>query len=122
MAIDGNPATTWHTLWDEPKPDFPHELVIELSDARALRGLNCLPRQDGNPNGWIKEYAVFVSSDGQTWGEPVAKGVFARDARLKDVWFVSPVSARFVKLVALSGHANGPWASVAEIELLPAGN
>ena len=58
--------------------------------------------------------------DGKTWDEPVAKGVFARDAKLKRVKFAAPVTAKFVKLVAESGYADGPWASLAEFNVIDA--
>jgi hypothetical protein len=116
-ATDGDPATMWHTPWEGSAPGFPHELVIEFDAPRTLTGLTALPRQDGNPNGWIKDYGVFVSSVGQNWTE-VARDTFARNAELKTVRFAKPASAKFLKLVAWSGHANGPFASLAELGVL----
>ena len=40
---------------------------------------------------------------------------------VKAVLLDKPRAARFLRLVALSGHAPGPWASLAELEILPAG-
>ena len=57
-AIDGDPQTMWHTPWEGPAPRFPHELVVEFPKPVRVAGLTCLPRQDGNHNGWIKDYAV----------------------------------------------------------------
>ena len=116
-ATDGDPATMWHTTWGDLAAGFPHELVVEFDAPRALAGLTALPRQDGNPNGWIKDYGVFVSSDGQNWTE-VARGTFPRNAELKTVRFTKPATAKFLKLAAWSGHASGPWASVAEFRVL----
>lgn len=118
-AVDGDAATMWHTSWNEPVAPFPHYLQLELEKPLRLRGLTVLPRQDGNHNGWIKDYEVYVSANGRDWGTPVAQGAFAASPELKGVNFPNPVSARFLKLVALSGHAPGPWAAVAEIELVP---
>jgi hypothetical protein len=118
-AIDGEVGTIWHTPWEGGSPpDFPHQLVIELCAALEINGFTALPRQDGNQNGWIKDYALFVSADGVQWGEPVAKGVFPNDSQLKTVNFPAPITARFVKLIALSGYANGPWASLAEFSVI----
>ncbi len=114
-AIDGDAATMWHTAWDDTAPGFPHELMIEFDAPRTLTGFTALPRQDGLRNGWIKNYELRVSDDGQRWSEPVAKGVFSNEAELKAVKFVAPARAKFIKLVALSGWASGPWASLAEI-------
>ena len=119
-AIDGDPDTMWHTSWEGDMPNYPHELVVEFDAARKLAGFTALPRQDGNQNGWIKDFAFYASADGKTWGDPVAKGVFAKNAELKTVKFAKPVTTKFVKLVALSGYADGPWASLAEFNVIDA--
>jgi hypothetical protein len=117
-ALDGDPATLWHTAWSQSKPGFPHELTLELNPPVTLRGLTALPRQDHNRNGWIKDYAVYLSQDGVQWGEAAAKGAFSGDATLKTVTFAAPRPARYVRLVALSGPGGGPYASLAEVDLL----
>jgi len=86
-----------------------------------LAGITCLPRQDGNPNGWIKEYAVFASNDGKDWGAPVAAGAFARNDNLHPVKFAAPIATRYLKLVAKSSFdPSKPFASVAELDIIPA--
>ena len=75
FAIDGDPSSIWHTPWGDNAPPFPHELVLEFSKPANLYGITCLPRQD-MLNGWIKEYAVYISADGKDWGNPVAQGSF----------------------------------------------
>ena len=118
-AIDGDSATMWHTPWNEPAPPFPHELIVELPKPAKLSGLTCLPRQDGNPNGWIKDYTVQLSPDGQSWGEPVAQGAFSHDAKLKTVRFAQPQQTRFLKLVARSSFdPSKPFASLAELSVI----
>jgi hypothetical protein len=118
-AVDGDPTTIWHTAWGDGAPGFPHELVVELEAPRAIAGITALPRQDGNRNGWIKAYEIYASVDGQTWDVPVARGEFPGNASLKTVKFEKPLAVKFIKLRAVSGHANGPWASLAELGLLP---
>ena len=121
LAMDGDPLTMWHTPWDEPAPDFPHELVLELPRSVKFAGITCLPRQDNNHNGWIKDYAVFASADGRNWGTPVAAGAFKRSAQLQTVKFAQTVEARYLKLVAKSSHdPTAPFASLAELDLIPA--
>ena len=117
-AVDGDTATMWHTVWDGDAPGFPHWLELEMDAPEKLTGCTVLPRQDGNRNGWIKKYVLYVSQDGSHWGEPVATGTFPANDQLHTVKFATPVTARFVKLVALNGHADGPWASLAEFNLL----
>jgi hypothetical protein len=117
-VLDGDPHTMWHTAWGDQAPGFPHELVVELESPATFVGITALPRQDGNRNGWIKGYEVYVSTDGTRWGDPVAKGEFPANDALKRVPFAAPVDARYLKLRALNGHAAGPWASLAELGLL----
>jgi len=121
--IDGEPDTLWHTPWEEPAPAFPHHLIVQLPRSTKLAGLTCLPRQDGNPNGWIRDYAVYVSADGQNWGQPILRGTFKANAGLQTVRFLEPVETRHLKLVALSGFDPAkPYASMAELDvLLPGG-
>lgn len=117
-AFDGDPKTLWHTPWDDDAPKFPHELVIELPRVTRLAGVSCLPRQDKNRNGWIKDYSVCVSADGIAWKQ-LARGEFPRDARPHAVKFASPAEARFVKLIAESSFdPSQPYASLAELNLI----
>jgi hypothetical protein len=118
-AMDGDPQTMWHTPWDEPAPKFPHELVVEFPRPVRVGGFTCLARQDGNPNGWIKDYAVHISADGKAWGPPVAQGKFKEDDSLHTIRFASPLETRFLKLVALSSFDPAkPYASLAELSVI----
>src|SRR5437867_3518214 len=45
-AVDGDPATFWHTQWQDTSPEHPHEIVIELSRPCRISGFTYLPRQD----------------------------------------------------------------------------
>ncbi|MBI2927362.1 MAG: discoidin domain-containing protein [Verrucomicrobia bacterium] len=121
LAIDGDANTIWHTAWTPQTPGFPHEIQIEFQQPLTIRCFTVLPRQDGNRNGWIKDYACYLSEDGESWGEPVAKGTFTDDASLKTVTLPKPCQARFLRLVALSGFGPGQWASVAELQVREAG-
>jgi hypothetical protein len=119
QTIDGDPDTMWHTPWNTSAPQFPHELVVELAKTVKLAGITCLPRQDGNENGWIKDYAVFSSADGRNWGAPVVEGTFQHSARLHTVKFAAPVEMRFLKLVAKSSFdSSKPYASLAELDII----
>ena len=118
-AVDGDPETIWHTPWSGVTTGFPHELTVELVESRAIGGVKLLPRQDGNQNGWIAECELYVSADGRSWGQPVARTKLPAIRNEQEVKFAKAVTTRFVKLRALSGHADGPWASLAEIGLIP---
>jgi hypothetical protein len=118
-VMDGNPATMWHTSWDEHAPNFPHYLIVNLPRPAKLSGLTCLPRQDGNRNGWIKNFAVYVSADGKQWGQPVAQGAFPATAQLHTIKFPQPVETRYLKFVVLDSFDDSkPYASLAELDVL----
>jgi hypothetical protein len=119
LDLDAN--SIWHTAWTPEIKKHPHELKIALKSARTFRGVTLLPRQDGHRNGWIKDYACYVSAEGTNWGEPVAKGTFAADAKLKTVQFARPVTARFIRFVALSGFGADGFSSLAEFSLVEEG-
>lgn len=118
-AMDGDPQTIWHTPWEGATPNFPHELVVEFPKPVRVLGLTCLPRQDGNHNGWIKDYAVHVSTDRKMWGPPVARGRFPEDDSLHTIKFAGPVETRFLKLIAVSSFDPAkPYASLAELSVI----
>ncbi|HXS69295.1 MAG TPA: discoidin domain-containing protein, partial [Candidatus Polarisedimenticolia bacterium] len=119
-AIDADASTIWHTAWSPEVKNYPHELRLEFKSPRELRGFTVLPRQEGR-NGWIKDYACYVSADGTNWGEPIARGGFSQDAKLKTVQFDKTVTARAIRFVALAGFGTDPYASMAEFSILEEG-
>ncbi|MFH1718190.1 MAG: discoidin domain-containing protein [Planctomycetota bacterium] len=115
-AIDGDPATIWHTAWQPAPADYPHEIVVKLASATTIKGISYLPRQDMN-NGWISGYEFYASSDGENWGVPAAKGAFEKGTELKKIRLSVPVKGRFIRLVALNGFDGKPFAAVAELDV-----
>lgn len=113
-AVDGDPNTIWHTQYQDTAPACPHEIAIELASAATIKGFTYLPRQDDSENGTIKGYEFYVSTDGQDFGQPVAKGEFENNKDLKTVTF-APKACRFIKLKALSEVNDAAWTSAAEI-------
>ncbi|MHC4440944.1 MAG: discoidin domain-containing protein, partial [Planctomycetota bacterium] len=118
-AIDGNPNSIWHTPWGEDAPAYPHEFQIELPESLEIKGFTYLPRQDMS-NGWINEYEVYVSTDAENWGEPAATGTFERNRAKKKVLFDKNKEGRFFRFIALSGLDGQIFASMAELDIIPA--
>jgi len=119
-AIDGDPATIWHTEWVSKNPPHPHHLVIDLGESVALRGFTYLPRAQ-NANGTVVGYEFFVSADGARWGPPAAAGVFANiknNPVEQRVLFDGVRQGRFVKFKSLDAVDGKPWASAAEIGVI----
>jgi hypothetical protein len=113
-AVDGSPATHWHTQWESDSPVHPHEIIIELSTPSKIKGITYLTRQDQEVNGSIKDYEFYVSDDGTNFGQPVKKGSFT-DTKSKQTATFEAKSARFIKLKALSEVNDQAWTSAAEI-------
>jgi len=116
-VIDGNPNTIWHTPWGENAPAYPHEFRIELPENHKIKGFTYLPRQEMS-NGWINKFKVYISADGENWGEPAATGQFEKNRNMQKVLFEKIREGRFFRFVALSGFDRQEFASAAEIDLI----
>ena len=117
-VLDGNEDTFWHSMIGVTVASFPHDIRLDLGGERKLKGITY---QAGPPeNARIKDYEVYVSMDGQNWGEPVARGSFANNRSFQQALFFAPASARFVRLVAISSHTDGDSAAISEFGVIPA--
>jgi hypothetical protein len=117
-VLDGDPATMWHTSWKTKLSDHPHSLQIQLANSLKLKGFTLRPRQDGNRNGLIAEYEIFVSNDPEKKGDRVAKGAFSADAELKKIELDQPVVGRYITITATKGFGDDQSASIAEFDLI----
>lgn len=117
-AIDGNPDTYWHTMYDPSAPKPPHETVVDLGQVQSISAFRYLPRQDGGTNGRVRAFTFSTSLDGRNWTE-VARGDLPNTPESSRVKFErGPVEARYFKFGARSEQNGGPWASAAEIDVL----
>jgi len=114
-AIDGDPTTIWHTAW-EPVVPLPHDITIDLQKSLIVHGLTYLPRQDMT-NGRIAAYELRASVDGTTWKQ-VAVGQWPNSPDLKTVRFENPITARYLKVVALREVRGQGYSSAAELDVL----
>ncbi|TCO47174.1 endo-alpha-N-acetylgalactosaminidase [Kribbella antiqua] len=116
-ALDGNPSTLWHSAWSEvPTPaGFPHHLTLDLGSSYQVDGFSYLPRQSGT-NGMFKGYEIYVSTDGQSWGTPVATGEFPNSRDTQRVNFAA-TPGRYVKFVGTSSLNGAVFGSAAELNV-----
>lgn len=119
-AVDGDEQTFWHSRWSGDATQPPHFLVIDYGQPLNFEGILYVARAD-KENGRVKEYEIYLSSDGQEWGKPAAKGSLRGDASEDIIQLRRPVRARYVKFVALSEQNGQPFAAVAELEAIQAG-
>ncbi len=118
-VLDGDRATLWHTRWQDGAEVLPHTLTIDTKALRLMSGLVYTPRTAvTGSNGRLGDYAIGVSVDGVTWGDPVATGTLADTDAVRTLPF-PPTQARYLRLTALSeAGGRGPWTSAAEIDVL----
>ena len=104
-AIDGDVNTRWTTGTSQQNGqwfsiDFGWEATVSKLVLDAATSVGDYPRG----------YEVYVSADGQNWGEPVAKG--AGTAALTEISF-EPAKGRFLKIVQTG--SDGLWWSIHEL-------
>jgi alpha-L-fucosidase len=118
-AIDSNPNTFWQTKKGSANP---HTIVVDLGERLTLKGFTYLPRQDGKTEGIVSRYALYLSEDGKTWGQPVSQGTFnniRNSPVLQSIRFDQPQPARYLRLEALeSAGENDTTTAVAEISVI----
>lgn len=71
-------------------------------------------------HGRIKDYEIYLSRDASNWGQPAATGQFANRTGRQVVSFKSPVTARYLKLIAKSEVNGKEWASIGDLTIVPA--
>jgi arylsulfatase A-like enzyme len=116
-AIDGDPATLWHSRFSGGAAQPPHELVIDLGVDHTIRGFQYLSRQDTGWNGAVKDIEFYVSQKPDQFGLPIAKASLAKSKAPQEI--KCPVTkGRYVLMRALSEQNGGPLASVAELGVI----
>ncbi len=116
-VLDGDKETIWHTEWSgDTNPGYPHEIIFKLDQEYKIENFSYWPRQS-SANGRIKTFEFYVTNDTSDWGEPVLSGNWENENNKQTEELTSPVTAQFVRLVALSEVNDNIWASAAEINL-----
>ena len=118
LLLDGNENTYWHTPWRGSRPDYPHEVQIDLGSGRDITGFYYLPRQ-GSANGRVKDYEVYFSNDPKKWGKAAKKGSFSKSTARQNVKLGKTVQARYFRFVALTPlNESHPFATAAELGVI----
>lgn len=116
-AIDGDPATLWHTKFAGGAVPPPHELVIDLGAEHNIRGFVYLGRQDGGWNGAVKDIEFCVSNSAEQFGAPVAKTALAKSKEPQEIKCPA-TKGRYILLRALSAQTGSNFATVAELGVI----
>lgn len=117
-AVDGDPATFWHTEWQSGKKRLPASLAIDLGADAGIRGFRYTPRQDMN-RGRIDRYLIETSRDGSTWTPAGPEARFPDGTGAREILFPKSIVARHIRLTAFNDHGGAGAAAIAEFEPLP---
>lgn len=118
-AFDGNPATWWHTHAAAGELPPPVSVDIDMGHLATVASVLYTPRTD-SPGGVIDQYAVYLSTDGQNWGNPVAEGEFSNmraNPVTRRIDLTAPVAARYLRFTA-KRVLEGRHVTIAELGVL----
>jgi beta-galactosidase len=115
LAFDNNLNTFWHTAWGTNEPKHAHTIVIDMINIYQVTAITYNARSDGNSNGMVKDYEVYLSTDGTNWGGAVVTGQFKNTTAMQIAKLNTPTPGRYLKFVAKSEINNNAWTSAAEI-------
>lgn len=104
-AFDNNEVTFWHSNYS-PYQALPATVEIDMKEAHTINQFDYLPRQDGNTNGQITKYELYIKENAADEYQKVSEGELAANASLKKITF-DAANARYIKFVALEGTGNG---------------
>ena len=118
QAIDGNPATFWHTAWKPSPAPLPHFLTIDFGKTRTLKSLACTPRQDQS-GARVADCEVYISDDSAQWGKPAAIITLKNESAAQTIKFQAPTTGRYLKVIIKSTQGkHEPTAAIAELGIV----
>ena len=115
--VDSDLGSIWHTMYSVTLAKYPHWVDFDAGTVKNMKGFIYTARQDG-PNGRVKDYEIFVSQDGKTWGTAIHKGSLKNTAEAQKIMFSTPVKARYIRFQALNEQNGNDYASGAEFGLI----
>lgn len=104
-AFDNNEVTFWHSNYSSYQA-LPATVEIDMKEVHTINQFDYLPRQDGNTNGQITKYELYIKENAADEYQKVSEGELAANASLKKITF-DAANARYIKFVALEGTGNG---------------
>ena len=106
-GLDGDFATSW-----ESGPQLGVEWVV--LDMKHLKTFNqILLNQRGASGDYPRDYEVYVSNDGATWGDAIVTGRGSND--VTKINFSTDLTARYIKITQKENVAGGLYWKISEI-------
>ena len=123
-AFDGNVNTFWASEPNSAGIDGNEYLIANLNGKYLINQVVYTSRPVADAVGTLKNYTIWVSTDGETW-TPVATGTEVANPGRTTITFEEPVEATHVKLTATesihwSSSATNTVISAAEFEVYKA--
>jgi F5/8 type C domain. len=100
-AGDGDETLFWHTDWENGITEPPFNIYFELDGTYAVSSVGILPRQDGNFNGLIYVFNLYMSEDGENYTLVKEVTDFVNDPEVQTVTLDAPVNAKFIRIEAI---------------------
>lgn len=120
-AIDGDPNTFWLAGTQKDTVRQNQELTVSFPNAVSFSGLVIMPRQNHRDHeGDIRNYAIQISDDGANWKE-IKRGTLVSTFEPQKIAFDQNVSAKFLKLMSLSGFGNDKTTAIADLAVIYTG-
>lgn len=115
--FDQNIFTHWHSEYTPTVITYPHEFVVNLGASYQVQEVRTVSRQ-GNTNGVVGDFEIYVGTDGITWGSPDATNT-GEDTSAELVTTIpgSP-TGQFVRLVALNSVHGADFAAFGEFNVV----
>lgn len=120
-AIDGDPNTFWLAGTQKDASRQNQELTINFPNAVSFSGLILMPRQNHRDHeGDMREFLIQTSDDGANWRE-LKRGALVSTFEPQKISFGQNVSAKFIKLVSLSGFGADKTTAIADLAVIYTG-
>ncbi len=120
-AIDGDPNTNLVVGDQRAAMREQVDLSIAFSAPVPIKGLVIMPRQNHREHeGDIRGYVIQASDDGQEWRD-VVRGELVSTFAPQQIEFPRTITARHLKLIALSGFGEDKTVAVSELAVIYAG-
>lgn len=113
--FDGN----IHTQWTQKASKMPISLTIDLGKTEKINGFSYVPNQGRWSTGIIYKYAFYISKNKRQWTK-VNSGEFSniKNSPIRREKIFTPITARYIKLVALANTEGDNIASYAEFDVI----
>ncbi len=121
QLIDGDPNTFVLAGDQRAQIREPVDVVINFPAPVTMSGLVLMPRQNHREHeGDIREYIVQASDDGSEWRD-VLRGELPSTFAPQQIEFPKTITARYLKLISLSGFGADKTTALAELAVMYAG-